>query len=258
MTTLKLIFGGLLLLLLIYVGLQSAWDWLKQKFRPARATPDEPPPVDPQLQKTLADLRERDPAFDRAALEERAKKTMARVNAAWIAAEMSPVRLLLSDGLFVRFTTQLALMRQANEREVQRDWHVESAALIAVESSALWDTAHVRLLATARTYDVAADATPQHIDKLLHDRQPNTSTEVWSFLRRRSASNSLGAKGAALDGQCPQCGAALPPADRVRCTHCQYLVNSGGADWVLGEITQEESWEWRARRDPRIRRVCAR
>jgi hypothetical protein len=188
----------------------------------------------------LSALRREDPSFDPAAFAQRTMQTMGKVNDAWQKGNMGPARRLISDGVYVRFQTQLALLKAQNLRNVMADWRPTSAELVAAEGDALWDTIHVKVAAEARDADVAANLSPADADKKARGAALQPYEEVWSFVRRRGKKSKAGQP--ALEGKCPGCGADLPISDVVRCEFCKAVVNSGEHDWVLAEITQPEEW----------------
>jgi hypothetical protein len=188
----------------------------------------------------LTALRAQDPAFDGAAFAERAKSVMAKVNEAWVAGAMGPARRHISDGVYVRFQTQLQLLKVQGLRNAMADWSVVGCELLTAESDAKWDAVHVKMVGQARDADVPASlSAPQAAEKAKHAPLVRYE-EVWSFLRRRGSKSKNGLP--ALEGHCPNCGADLPVSDVVRCEYCKAVVNSGEHDWVLAEITQPEEW----------------
>ena len=73
-----------------------------------------------------------------------------------------------------------------------------------------------------------------------HPVHPTLSWAVagkWFYMRRAGAG---AAQGEAWEQRCPRCGAELEIADRVRCTHCGAIVNSGEHDWILTGIAEGE------------------
>jgi hypothetical protein len=188
----------------------------------------------------LEALRAQDAGFDGAAFAERAKGVMAKVNEAWCNGAMGPARRLISDGVYVRFQTQLGMLKAQGLRNAMADWSVVGCELLAAESDAKWDTVHVKMVGQARDADVPANLTPaQAAEKAKHSPLVRYQ-EVWSFLRKRGMKSKNGVP--ALEGRCPNCGADLPISDVVRCEYCKAVVNSGEHDWVLAEITQPEEW----------------
>ncbi|HUS65264.1 MAG TPA: TIM44-like domain-containing protein [Kofleriaceae bacterium] len=196
---------------------------------------------DAARQRALAALKARDPGFDEAKFAARARTVMAAVNAAWTASDMRPARALISDGVFVRFQTQLALLKRADVRNVMADWQAVSAEVVAAESDALWDTLHVKMVGRARDTEVAASASATEASAAARAAELEDYEEVWSFVRRRGQTSH--ATLPALEGKCPGCGATVVLSETVKCTHCKGLLNSGEHDWVLAEITQPEAWD---------------
>jgi hypothetical protein len=185
-------------------------------------------------------LHAQDPGFDQAAFAERAKGVMAKVNEAWVGGAMGPARRHISDGVYVRFQTQLQLLKTQGLRNAMADWSVVGTEVLAAESDAKWDTVHVKMVGQARDADVPANLNAQQAAEKASHAPLVQYEEVWSFLRRRGSKSKNGVP--ALEGRCPNCGADLPVSDVVRCEYCKAVVNSGEHDWVLAEITQPEEW----------------
>ncbi len=194
----------------------------------------------PETVRELQSLSERDPSFEVTVFTDRAVQTMAKVNQAWQNGDMGPARRLISDGVFVRFQTQLKLLKAQGIRNVMADWRVISAELVGAESDSLWDTLHLRLSAEARDTDVPTTADAEHVTHAVERAERAQYTEIWSFLRRRGLKSKAGVP--ALEGKCPSCGADLPLSEVVQCSYCKSIINSGEHDWVMAEITQQVEW----------------
>lgn len=190
--------------------------------------------------KGLRALRSQDPEFDPQAFVQRTITVVQKVNETWLAGDMGPARRVISDGVYVRFSTQLALLKADGLRNVMANWRVVSADILAAESDPQWDTVHVKVVGAARDLDVSVNLTEETIKKKMSGAQLNEYEEVWSFVRRRGKHSKKGVP--ALEGRCPSCGAEMPLSQVVKCEYCQALVNSGEHDWVLAEITQPEEW----------------
>src|SRR5207244_13467431 len=63
-----------------------------------------------------------------------------------------------------------------------------------------------------------------------------------SFLRRRGVTSKGPDERGLLEGNCPNCGAAVEINQNANCAHCGALLRSGQYDWVLAEIVQESEW----------------
>lgn len=212
--------------------------WLRARSRqPQRGTIA----VDRELQdQGLTALRANDPGFDPAQFVERTKSVVAKVNEAWLKGDMGPARRVISDGVYVRFTTQLGLLKADGLRNLMVDWRVVAAELLGADADALWDTVHVKIVGEARDADVPLGLAEAAAEKKARGAELAQYQEVWSFVRRRGKRSKQGVP--ALEGHCPSCGADLPLSEVVKCEYCQALINSGEHDWVLAEITQPEEW----------------
>jgi len=188
----------------------------------------------------LAALRSQDPEFEPQAFAERTRTVVKKVNETWLAGDMGPARQIISDGVYVRFTTQLALLHADGLRNAMADWRVISAEILAAESDPMWDTIHMKIVCAARDLDLPQNLTQEQSKKRLSAAPLDEYEEVWSFVRRRGKHSKKGVP--ALEGHCPNCGADMPRSEVVKCEYCQALVNSGEHDWVLAEITQPEEW----------------
>ena len=197
--------------------------------------------IDRELQSQgLAALRHNDPGFDPATFVERTKSVVAKVNEAWLKGDMGPARRVISDGVYVRFQTQLELLKADGLRNMMVDWRVVAAELLGADADALWDTVHVKIVGEARDADVPLTLPAEAAAKRARSAELGQYQEVWSFVRRRGKRSKQGVP--ALEGHCPSCGADLPLSEVVKCEYCQALINSGEHDWVLAEITQPEEW----------------
>lgn len=189
-----------------------------------------------------AKIRERDPGFSAEALAQRCAGAFPGIQDAWSAQNMTAVRHFISDGIYERFQIQIEMQKSSYIRNVMTAVSVSSARVVSIRSDAFFDTAHV--LFTASATDYTEDT--RSGKRVQGSTQPETFSEVWSFLRRPGATTL--AKPGLLEGHCPNCATPLQISDAVQCPSCQALVNSGEYDWVLSEITQTEEW---ADRPPR-------
>ncbi len=190
--------------------------------------------------KGLAALRSQDAEFDPQAFVQRTRAVVQKVNEAWLAGEMGPARRVISDGVYVRFFTQLDLLKADGLRNAMADWRIVSAEILAAEADSLWDTVHVKIACAGRDQDLPLNLPLEEAQKRLRKAPLGEYQEVWSFVRRRGKHSKKGVP--ALEGRCPNCGADMPLSQVVKCEYCQALCNSGEHDWVLAEITQPEEW----------------
>jgi uncharacterized tellurite resistance protein B-like protein len=188
------------------------------------------------VEEGLPGIRQRDPAFDLDAFLGRCRGLLPAVQEAWSRQDMSPVRHVLSDGVFDRFTLQLEMQKGSGIRNDLRDIRVLGSRLAGSASDRFFDTLHVAVTAEA------VDTTVSLEDgrRLQGTGASESFTEIWTFLRRPGAKTL--ARPGLLEGHCPNCGTRLQLSTSITCGACQALINSGEYDWVLTEITQQEVW----------------
>ena len=182
-------------------------------------------------------LQRRDPRFDLVGFLDQAKALFLRVQAAWSAGALSPVRADLSDATFRRLNVQLALLRLQGVRNVTADVAVLGLEAVGLEQTSAFDTLHVRVRAQARDLDVPAAMPPQEAQSRVSRVAAEPFVEVWSFVRRPGVQTKQ--RGPNETGRCPNCGAPFDGGAAGNCTYCGAIVNSGSYDWVLAEITQQ-------------------
>jgi uncharacterized tellurite resistance protein B-like protein len=186
----------------------------------------------------LEQIRTRDPEFDSAALVARAKTAFEKIQESWSDMTLDEVRAFVSDGVYERFSLQLAMLREANRRNVIDGLSVQKSEIVAVRCDEQFDCIHLRFRATAIDYTIDFDDNTI----VAGDRKtPQPFTEYWTFLRKPGA-KTLDRPGL-MEGHCPSCGAPQSMTDKTVCEYCSAVINSGEYDWVLSEITQEIVWD---------------
>ncbi len=209
-----------------------------------------------QRAAALERLRSGDAAFDEAGFCGRAEQAFLKLQQAWSAQDLAPVRPFVSDGIYERFSLQIAEQRDFNYRNQVDRVEVAEVGLVQVAGDSIFDLLTVGIRATADDYRVALDT-----GKRLRDgAESDEFVEYWTFLRRHGV--PTGEKPGLVEGQCPNCGAQIELNESARCASCGSLVRSGNFDWVLVEITQSAEWndeppaeppgvaEFRSQRDP--------
>lgn len=189
-------------------------------------------------ERAVAHLKQRDTAFDPDILRQRITQAFTRVQTAWSNQNLDTVRAFVSDGIFERFSLQIQEQQERGVRNRMEQVSVLSVEIAQLTSDDFFDTLTVAIDASAIDYEedlkTGKPRTPRGT--------PEAFREYWSFIRR-PGTESLRGNGL-IEGNCPNCGAALNLNEAAVCTSCGALVRSGQYDWVLAEITQ--ACEWRA------------
>lgn len=190
-----------------------------------------------QKHSSIEAICKRDPAFSPDALEARVKTAFLQLQNAWCAHDLNPVRQFVSDGIYERFSLQIAEQQDAGIRDHMEDIRVLSTNIEQIESDAVFDTVTVRIRASA--IDYKADLKTGK--RVSGSPAPASFVEYWSFVRRLNAKSLH--KDGLMEGNCPNCGAGLELNETAVCPSCQALIKSGEYDWVLAEITQGYEWQ---------------
>jgi hypothetical protein len=194
----------------------------------------------PDLEKQCVEaLRTADPAFDPAAFYARVAAGFVKTQSAWSAQDLRPVRPFVSDGVHERFDLQFMEQKDADYRNVVKNVVVRGVGLAQVRTEGGFDVATVSIAASA--LDVDESLTD---GRVIRGAGMERFVEYWSFLRRRG-SQSVAGKAGLMEGNCPNCGAAVEINAGAKCTSCGALLREGQYDWVLADITQESQWHTR-------------
>lgn len=186
----------------------------------------------------IRQIQERDPDFDEAVFQQRVVNGFVKTQYAWSEQDLRQCRAFISDGVRERFELYIAMQKAENIRNRMTDVKVDNYQVVTVTSDQHFDTIHVRITASAISYNEDLDSGKRVSGN--SDRTRTRFTEVWSFSRRPGAKTNPTVS--ILQGRCPKCGGPMEIVDTAKCPQCQSVVNSGQYDWVLSEITQVEEW----------------
>jgi len=185
----------------------------------------------------IAQILKRDPDFDVDAFKARGREIATRIQDAWCAGDMRPVRRFLSQGVYNRFRLQLKIMREFEKKQnAMADFQINGFYIDKRRRSGEFDCLVVRLEAEARDTTVGTDKTPEQAKALAKSAGIIEFVEYYSFMRRSDAKTL---KTASFDA-CAHCGTPFKAEGETnKCKSCGAVMGSGEFDWVLAEITQE-------------------
>ena len=183
-----------------------------------------------------ANLRQNDLAFDANGFYGRVRIAFDKIQQAWCAQNLSVIRPFVSDGVYERFLLQIAEQRDEGYHDFMEGLQVLDLRFAEIESDGIYDEIAVLIRAVSVDYRMSI-ATGQRISG---SARPEEFSEIWTFLRRQGAQTKVGP--GLIEGNCPNCGAAIEMNQSAVCEHCQALLRSGQYDWVLTEITQQSEW----------------
>jgi hypothetical protein len=235
--------GFLLIFLIIAIGLGYLTIRLRRRSR-AQDVEDDQREVD-AAGADFETLRLNDPGLTTEGIKQRTRQMANILREAWCAGDMGPARAFVSDGVFSRFTVQLALMEAQGERNVMSEAAVDEVTIVGVRSAGPFDSLHLRIDAHARDSMVPFTASAEQVAKALLQTPVDPYSEIWTLVRCKGVQTKPGA--GHVGEHCPSCGAPLGRGEVIKCQYCRALVSSGEYDWVLAEITQLSVWQPTAR-----------
>jgi hypothetical protein len=235
--------GGSPVIFFVIVGLIGAfliyrW-WASQQSSNSAGSnaPSVPPPgVDlAAMQSGLTALQTRDPNFNQQVFLDRAQQTFFVLQNAWMARNLEPARVYLSDGIYNRWKMQIDQMLAMHKRNVLEDLAINGCTVARVAGDPNFDSITVRIDAWAADYEVN-----DQNQLVSGDKKAASFTEYWTFIRSRAAQTRVGET--AQITQCPNCGAPVQLNESGVCAYCKAVVTSGQFGWVLDNITQADQW----------------
>ena len=124
-------------------------------------------------------IRKRDPDFSREALAERISGGFVQIQEAWSGQDMRPVRHLVSDGVFERFSLQLEMMKASSLINRMTSINVLETQIVSIDTDSFFDSVNVMIRASAcDTY-----INTQNSELLYGIPDPETFVEFWTLLR---------------------------------------------------------------------------
>ena len=187
------------------------------------------------VQSGLRALQARDPNFNQQVFVDRAQQTFFVLQNAWMARNLEPARVYLSDGIYNRWKLQIDQMLAMHKRNLLEDLAINGCTVARVASDPNFDGITTRIDAWAADYEVDDQ------NKMVSgDKKAAPFTEYWTFIRSRAAQTRAGET--AQITQCPNCGAPVQLSESGVCAYCRAVVTSGQFGWVLDNITQADQW----------------
>lgn len=173
-----------------------------------------------------------DPAFNSAALCEKAANLYVQMQNGWTAKNIESLRPYFTDALFTQMERSLQGYVQRGETNV-----VERIAVLDVTPLGFHQTSgedHILLRLRTRITDYTVQDSTQKIVRGSRD-QEKFMTYEWDLLR------PTGTKTEAESGEtkritCPGCGAPLDVNASARCPYCGTVIRQQAQDWVISAI----------------------
>jgi hypothetical protein len=194
---------------------------------------DKPTIAEAGVFEHLGALTGDDPEVRWETLQPRVRMIYGRLNDAWNASELAPVRGLVTGSLGDYLRYWLDEYRRQGLANHLTDAQITRLDLAKVDRDKWYDAITVRVFATGHDFTTRGD-------KVVGGSKTafRPYTEYWTFLRSSARRGPIKA-----DPACPNCGAALAISDAGTCTHCNAFLENGSFDWVLSKIEQDDVYE---------------
>lgn len=176
----------------------------------------------------------RDPDLTESAFEARLAMIYRRLNDAWSANDLSPVRGLVSDGLFDYLKYWTDAYQRQHLRNQLVDMRITAVEYAKVARDRWYHAITIRIWGTGKDFVVNL-GTERVVRGSKHFER--RYSEYWTLIR--SASRQGAPKSEAA---CGNCGAPLAISMAGACEHCGAHVTSGEFDWVLSKIEQDDTY----------------
>ncbi len=200
---------------------------------PERGT-DLPSYLQPSFDQRWLGLLRDDPALSDASLITRLHHIYTTLNLGWTANDLTPVRGLISDGLYDYLAYWLSAYRAQGLRNVLAHMRITHQAPVKLTRDRWYDAITVRIWATGRDHVIQL-ADGAHVRGSA--RRDRRYSEYWTLIR------SAARRGPPRpDTSCGHCGAPLVVSMAGACLHCGAHVTAGEFDWILSKIEQDDSY----------------
>jgi len=175
-----------------------------------------------------------DPAVSESTFEARLAMIFDRLNKAWSANALTPVRGLVSDGLYDYLNYWIDAYKRQGLRNQLSDMRITAVEYAKVTRDRWYDAITIRIWGTGKDF-VVKSATGELLRGSKHSER--RYSEYWTLIRsaaRRGAPKA--------DAACGNCGAPLAITMAGACEHCGAYLASGDFDWVVSKIEQDDTY----------------
>lgn len=183
------------------------------------------------LVNDVAGLKQRDPGFNESKFLGDVANLYIRLQDAWTARDLTPVRTHLTEELYAKSDRQIQGYIQRGQTNHVERVSVLSTNIVGCTKDAKNDIITVELVTRITDY-ITDDKTG---DVIRGDRNKELfMTYRWTFIRTLG---KLTAEDKDVDDKhCPNCGAPLDLNRSAVCDYCGSVCTSGDYDWVVSDI----------------------
>jgi uncharacterized Zn finger protein (UPF0148 family) len=175
-----------------------------------------------------------DPAVTEATFEARLAMIYARLNKAWAANDLGPVRGLVSDGLYDYLEYWIDAYKRQGLRNQLTDMRITQVEYAKVTRDKWYDAVTIRIWGTGKDFVVKSE-TGEVVRGSKH--RERAYSEYWTLIRSAGRTSAPKAEPA-----CGNCGAPLAITMAGACEHCGAHLTAGEFDWVVSKIEQDDTY----------------
>ncbi|MGN0301898.1 MAG: TIM44-like domain-containing protein [Anaerotardibacter sp.] len=181
--------------------------------------------------KPMAEIAERDPEFNKKAVEEKVANIYVKMQNAWTAGDFEPMRPYFDNDMFAQFSRQLEQMKSKGYTN-----YVDNIAVLEVTARGWYESGekeNIVLKVRTRINDYIMDSEGNCV-------QGTPTRELfmeYEYVLSRPVGTKTKTQQSAVDSKhCPNCGAPLDEAASAKCEYCGSVITFDQHDWVISAI----------------------
>ncbi len=187
--------------------------------------------TDAALLSDLDELVAKDPLFNAAAVTDKLANTYVKIQNAWTAGDLEPVRPYFEDALYAQFERQLNSLKSQGHVN-----HVDNIAVLeCVARGWFISRGNENLVCKVRTR--ITDYTVDSSGDVVQGSQDRELFMEYEYTLSRPEGTLTQAQGSEVAvHECPNCAAPLNEGASARCPYCGSVIAIKQHDWVISSI----------------------
>lgn len=176
------------------------------------------------------------PGFNKDGFKEKVRISFMEIQNAWQNQNLGKVRKWISDGVYQRFNIQFEMMKKLGQKNILSNIKINEIQFVKAQTEASYSIITVGISFTMDDKFIS-----ESIPKLNESYTGDSATEYWTFVKKSGAVE----KDLYSNNNCPNCGDVLNEdgGEVSKCKSCGTVTYLGDYDWVLSEITQEDTFD---------------
>lgn len=170
-----------------------------------------------------------DPAFDKAAFEQKMSNLYVQFQNAWTGGNIESIRMYFEESLFARLERQLNELKKKGHTN-----YVERISVLASNAIGYYQTGgedRIVVRVRSRIVDYTTDAS----GRVVSGSKTKEKFMIYEWELARSTGKVTG-KSSMTVTNCPNCGAPLNVNQSAKCPYCGTIVTADEHDWLITAI----------------------